>query len=225
MSSAERRVRHRESVRQAILEAATEMIVTEGYRNLSLRKVAQRIEYAPSTIYLYFPDKFSVVAAICTGVFDRLSASLEEVKRQASDTPIDALRAGLRCYVEFGLSNPKPYMVTFGMDWPEEHKTNPAGVSPVEAGIRAFEHLRGAIQICMESGDLAPGDPFIAGQAAWAAVHGLVSLLIVAGEASLFPMAPREALINQTIEMIIRGHTPGPGIDSFHKLMQNERCS
>lgn len=211
MSSAERRVRHKESVRQAILDAATEMIVTEGYRNLSLRKVAQRIDYAPSTIYLYFPDKFSVVAAICTSVFERLSQRLEEVKRQAVHTPLEALRAGLRCYVDFGLANPKPYMVTFGMDWPEEHRTNPAGHSPVEAGLRAFEHLRGAIQICMDSGEIEPGDPFVVGQSAWASVHGLVSLLIVSGEASLFPMAPRNELIHQTIEMIIRGNAPVRG--------------
>ena len=206
MSSAERRERHKEAVRKAILDAATDMIVTEGYRNLSLRKVAQQIEYAPSTIYLYFPDKFSVVAAICVEVFERLSARLEEVERESRQSPLDALRAGLRCYIEFGLANPKPYMVTFGMDWPEEHKTNPEGARPVEAGLRAFEHLRSSIQRCMQNGDFAAGDPFVAGQSAWAAIHGLVSLLIVSGEASLFPIAPRDALIHHTIETIIRGN-------------------
>jgi AcrR family transcriptional regulator len=184
------------------------MIVAEGYHNLSLRKVARRINYAPSTIYLYFPDKFSVVAAIATSVFERLTARLEHAKRETEHTPLEALQAGLRCYIEFGLANRKPYMVTFGMDWPEEHKTNPAGAGPVEAGLRAFGHLKRAIQACMDSGYLEPGDAFVVAQSAWAAVHGLVSLLIVSGEASLFPIAPWEALIHHTIETIIRGNTP-----------------
>ncbi|MEX0893041.1 MAG: helix-turn-helix domain-containing protein, partial [Gemmatimonadota bacterium] len=57
MGIAERREREREQVRTLIVEAARDILSAEGLEALSMRAIAERIEYSPATIYLYFKDK------------------------------------------------------------------------------------------------------------------------------------------------------------------------
>ena len=57
MGIKERQERDREAVRRSILDAARELFVSEGYRNVSIRKIAEKIEYSPAAIYGYFPSK------------------------------------------------------------------------------------------------------------------------------------------------------------------------
>ncbi len=117
MGIAERRTRHKESLRNEILEAARALFVEEGYDAVSMRKVAQRIEYSPTTIYLHFKDKGELFQAICEEMFAKLSRKLEEqAKKRAADPnpdPIAALREGLQIYAKFALKNPEHYTVTF----------------------------------------------------------------------------------------------------------------
>jgi len=69
MGSKQRREREKEALRQDILDAARELFVEEGYDNVSMRRVAEKIEYSPTTIYLYFEDKASLLYAICEETF------------------------------------------------------------------------------------------------------------------------------------------------------------
>ena len=64
MGVKERREREKESLRQDILDVAREMFATEGYESVSMRKIADKIEYSPTTIYLYFKDKNELFYAL-----------------------------------------------------------------------------------------------------------------------------------------------------------------
>jgi AcrR family transcriptional regulator len=64
MGIKERQVRDRETVRRAILDAARELFVAEGFQNVSIRKIAERIEYSPAAIYGYFPSKDDIFFAL-----------------------------------------------------------------------------------------------------------------------------------------------------------------
>src|SRR5258708_12581168 len=64
MGIKERHERDREAVGRAILDAARELFVAEGYQNVSIRKVAERIEYSPAAIYSYFPSKDDIFFAL-----------------------------------------------------------------------------------------------------------------------------------------------------------------
>ena len=57
MGIKERREREKDNLRQAILDAAGELFVNEGFENVSIRKIAHKIEYSATTIYIYFKDK------------------------------------------------------------------------------------------------------------------------------------------------------------------------
>src|SRR5476649_2810731 len=64
MGIKERQERDREAVRRSILDAARELFVAEGFQNVSIRKIAERIEYSPAAIYGYFPSKDDIFFAL-----------------------------------------------------------------------------------------------------------------------------------------------------------------
>ena len=82
MGIKERHERDREAVRRAILDAARELFVTEGYQNVSIRKVAERIEYSPAAIYLYFPSKDDIFFALAEEGFRLLGDPVDLVHQR-----------------------------------------------------------------------------------------------------------------------------------------------
>ena len=173
MGTTDRRQRHRASLRREILDAASQLFVEEGYHRLTMRRLAERIEYSPTTIYLYFKDKNELLAAVCEETFSRLAGKLERLQKTAG-TPLGRLRDGLRTYVEFGLAHPNQYLVTFMSPSPGLDGASFEG----SAGSRAFDTLRQSVRACSENGDIHTADVEMTAQALWAAVHGLTSLFI-----------------------------------------------
>src|SRR5436190_22718190 len=112
MGVKERRARQKENIREEILDAARTLFVKEGYEQVSIRKIAEMIEYAPGTIYLYFRDKAEILERICDETFAKLSQKMQAINADPSN-PLDGLRRGLRTYIQFGIDNPNHYTVTF----------------------------------------------------------------------------------------------------------------
>ena len=79
-----------------------------------LRKIAEKIEYSPTTIYLYFQDKADLLDCICEETLARLVRKQNVLEQTVAD-PLERLRLSLRSYIEFGLKHPNHYMVTFVM--------------------------------------------------------------------------------------------------------------
>ena len=187
MGTTDRRERHRASLRREILDAASQLFVEEGSERVTMRRIAARIEYTPTTIYLYFKDKNELLAAVCEETFSQLAGKLERLQR-TSGTPLGYLREALRTYVDFGLANPGQYAVTF--------------LRPPPAASDAFEMLRLGVRACVENGDIRTANIDMTAQALWASVHGLTALLITAKGA---PFAARPALVDHTIDTLIAG--------------------
>lgn len=176
------------------------MFVEDGYDRVTMRRVAAKIDYSPTTIYLYFKDKRELFGAICDETFSQLASKFERLKA-TPNTPIDRLREGLRTYVEFGTSHPNHYIVTF-LQMQEPSK----GLAfEGSAGARAFAFFRESVQACVTSGPLRIESVETTAQSLWAAVHGLAALLITMKG---FPFVPRQALIDHTVDTLIAGLRP-----------------
>src|ERR1700748_2651283 len=104
MGVKQRREREREDLRAEILDAARQLFVKEGYESVSIRKIANKVEYAPGTIYLYFKDKAEILARICEETFSKLIKKMDAIKNDSA-APLDKLRRVLRTYILFGLEN------------------------------------------------------------------------------------------------------------------------
>src|SRR2546430_17355029 len=98
MGIKERQERDREAVRRSILDAARELFVSEGYRNVSIRKIAEKIEYSPAAIYGYFPSKDDIFYALAEEGF-RLLYTRDDA--EAFDTALEKLEPLERIRVIF----------------------------------------------------------------------------------------------------------------------------
>src|ERR1035438_7522494 len=123
MGVLERREREKHALRQDILSAARELFANEGYESVSMRKIAEKIEYSPTTIYLYFRDKQEVVQEICRETFLLLTQRLNAVLLEPGD-PVDRLKSGMRAYISFGLEHPDHYRVSLMMPCKEGSPTD-----------------------------------------------------------------------------------------------------
>lgn len=205
MGVTERRAREKAELRQKILDAAGKLIIENGYQNLSIRGIADLIEYSPSTIYLYFKDKADILASICSEVFGQLTANLRAIAESEPDAMV-GLRRGLQCYIEFGIAHPSHYIVTFGTPWPKpEDGEHCSFAGAMASGLECFSVLGEGIQRAIAQGKIPGGDPGLLAQVAWTAIHGLTSSLIVMGDDPDFPWAPRDVLIGTMCDTILRG--------------------
>ncbi|MGQ9590979.1 MAG: TetR/AcrR family transcriptional regulator [Planctomycetota bacterium] len=188
------------AVRQRILDAARDLFVREGYEAVSMRRVAKKIRYSPTTIYLYFRDKAELFSCLCDELYDQLT-ELPSMAAAFADDPLSFLRRVLRAYVEFGLANPNQYRVAFLLTsrMPLESKDFlPTDSKP----LQAYDLFRQAVRRCVRAKVFRKVDVDAACQSLWAAVHGLTSLLILF---PTFPWVRRDQLIAFGIDSMLRG--------------------
>ena len=198
MGVKERRAREKEQLRRQILSAARELFVNEGYENVSMRKIADKIEYSPTTIYLYFKDKADLLDSVCQETLLSLLNTLELLKRDKSD-PVETLRKSGKAYVEFGLKYPQDYKLTFVVR-PQFQKG--LGLQEGSVGERVFTYLRTMVSECIRQKAFRQVDVEITGQALWSAVHGVTLLLIDFPD---FPWAEKDKLIDMVIHTMLDG--------------------
>ncbi len=171
MGIAERKEREKQEMRERIIEAATEVFAEEGYEKTSIRNIAERIEYSPGTIYLYFKDKNEVLFAIHKVGFDLLRQAMFPL--QAIANPLERLHAIGEVYMRFSMEHPQHYNLMFVLMAPmevlEEHK-------PWHSGEEAFAFLENTVQECIDKGMIHATSAKDYAFYSWAFLHGLVML-------------------------------------------------
>lgn len=201
MGVKERKARQKTNLRQEILVAASELFVKEGYENVSMRRIADKIEYSPTTIYLYFRDKAELLDQVCNDTFSRLITDFKRIFDQSGD-PVDRLKRGLTAYITLGLENPHHYRATFLLPAPEGFDKSKHSL-PDSPGMQAFDFLRRCVFDCVSAGKFRGPDTELISQTLWAGVHGVTSLFITKNEG--FPWVPKDQLIESVVETLVRG--------------------
>ena len=115
MGKKERRQREQQELKQSILNAAREIAVAEGWSNVTMRKIADRIEYSHPAIYDYFENKDLLLLELVHEGFRQLEAELQAARAQAHD-PVEALRHIGRSYLAFAWGSPELYRLMYGLD-------------------------------------------------------------------------------------------------------------
>ena len=186
--------------REEILAAALRLFGEYGLYGVSTRQIALAVGVSQPTLYAYFNSKDQIAAELHARAFRDLEDRLKVVSRHI-DTP-QALAASLRIYIDFGLENPDAYRVAFMIEGPYGRMsvTGPPDESDVSAsGHTAFGILRRTVADLHTRGLAAGDDPERMAQSVWAAMHGLVSLLIARPG---FPWVDREALVDGHVTML-----------------------
>src|SRR5271155_3541010 len=117
MGITDRKLRQKEEVRASILDAAWEMVVTEGWQSFSIRKVADAIEYSVPVIYSHFENKDAILLEFNRKGFQLLAAALVNAKIGVEKSA-DQLWAMGRAYWNFAFENKEYYQLMFGLGIP-----------------------------------------------------------------------------------------------------------
>jgi AcrR family transcriptional regulator len=147
MGIRERQDRERQAVHQAILDAARDLFVAEGYRNVSIRKIAERIEYSPAAIYGYFPSKDSIFYALAEEGFHRLDAKIREVP--TTDDPLADVRSAWWAYYEFSKESREFFELMFVDRSVPQITEQWEGLAFVQ---QMLDHANARIQRCIDAG-------------------------------------------------------------------------
>src|SRR6516165_2630672 len=111
MGVKERREREKSETRDKILDAARELFINEGYEAVSMRKLAEKIEYSPTDIYLHFADKEELFHELCHEDFPPLAEVFPSSAMPLD--PVERLRFIGQTYVDFGTRYPNHYKLMF----------------------------------------------------------------------------------------------------------------
>jgi AcrR family transcriptional regulator len=172
MGIKERKKRDAGKMRSRILKAAMQLYVKGGYENVTMRRIAAKIEYSPGTIYLYFQNKKDIMLQLCYQGFERLLAHQDTLEKIAD--PLERLSAGGRYYLAFALENPELYELMFAT----KEIFKGSGPDEESAPLRAFRKFAENVKTCLDAGIFSAGEVETTAIALWATLHGLASLLI-----------------------------------------------
>lgn len=203
MGIKERHDRERHAVREAILTAARDLFVSEGYAHVSIRKIAERIEYSPAAIYSYFPGKDDIFFALAAEGFQRLDAAIRDCEGQAD--PLRDLRTCLWAFYRFSRDQREFFHLMF------VDRSVPA-ITEQWQGFdllqRMIVRVAERIQRAIAAGQL-PGsiDPSVALHVLWAAMMGPAVLGLTC---RLGPGEDPDALANDVLDTALAGLAAGP---------------
>jgi AcrR family transcriptional regulator len=115
MGIKERHERDREAISRAMLDAARELFVADGYQHVSIRKIAERIEYSPAAIYGYFPSKDDIFFALAEEGFRLLGQPTDAADLEKLQTlgPLDRIRASFWRLYQFSREQPQYFALMF----------------------------------------------------------------------------------------------------------------
>lgn len=189
-------------LQRVILDATRNLLARNGYTNLSMRKIAKKIGYSATTIYLHFENKDALFHALIDEGMHRLYESLYSVHTQFSDAPVERLRALCRQYIQFGLDEPEYYEVMF-MLHPEHMERYPA--AKYRRARRNLDLFAQALEDGVTEGVMAVQNSRVAASSTWAALHGTVTLLIAQ---RVDARIDHEAFITAAIDQALYGLLP-----------------
>ena len=177
MGTHERRQREREELRTRILDAARELFALEGYDAVTMRRIADRIEYSPTAIYFHFKDKEALIRELCDLDFASLAQQFQSVATLSD--PVEKLKRTGLAYVQFGMTHPNHYRLMFMTPHPP--------LRPEDSEIRhgnpeqdAYAFLKHIVSEAIAHGRFRTEyqDVELTSQLVWSGMHGIVALEI-----------------------------------------------
>jgi AcrR family transcriptional regulator len=217
MGIKERQERDREAVRRAILDAARELFVAEGFQNVSIRKIAERIEYSPAAIYGYFPSKDDIFFALAEEGFRLLGdpASIEDDPMLKNAPPLERVRAVFWRLYEFSREQPQYFALMF------VERSVPRISREYERfafARQCKQHIIERIRACIDAGELPTSvDPLIAMRALMVGVLGVALLNL---SERFLPGENPDLLASDILNLTLAGLRSGVALQSPRDIVE-----
>ncbi len=209
MGIKERQERDREAVRRSILDAARELFVSEGFQNVSIRKIAERIEYSPAAIYSYFAGKDDIFFALAEEGFRLLCNGGRTPDEWHQLTPYQQVRRRFERLYEFSREHPEYFALMF----------LERSVPRISKEYERFAFMRemrrqilSELQACIDEGDLPKGlEPSVAMRTLTVGLLGIAHLRM---SDRLAPGEDADSLAADVLDVVLAGLKSGVALRS-----------
>jgi AcrR family transcriptional regulator len=195
MGITERKERDKREMVNLILDSAMKLFLEEGYKNLTIRRLAEKIEYSPATIYLYFKDKDEIFLTLQKMAFQEFYEF--QSSGQNIEDPLKRLLVQGKEYLRFAIENPGYYELIFFMTEPKEKLKEP---EKYKTELDSYEILKNNVKAAIDAGKMRTTDVDATSFALWSYVHGMASLIIKRG--FLMPEGYLDKLIEKSFEIL-----------------------
>ncbi len=194
-----RRSYHHGNLREALVQAALDMIGQRGLAGLAIAEIARVLGVSPAAPYRHFRDRNALIAEVARRGFERLASDLDAAWAGGRPDPVTAIERCGRAHLAFAKGDPAAYAAMFdpGTD-PATGSMDPA---VQEASDAAFAVLRRAADAaCARTRPGAPGRGRVVPAQmvalhVWSLTHGIATLFVTPGTgASRLPMPPENLL-------------------------------
>jgi len=175
MSISDRRARERLKIRTKILDAARNLFAAEGYDAVTMRKIAEAIEYSPTTIYLHFKDKEALINELCR--IDCMSLGQAFHSVAAHPDALERLHKIGMAFIDFAIAHPNHYRLMFmthRLNEKERLEEMGHGNPEVDGYALLLNTFKQAIDQQLLATHLT--DPNLLTQAFWSSIHGVVAI-------------------------------------------------
>jgi len=184
------------SLREQIRSAARELFAREGFERVSMRRIGAVVGCSPMAMYRHYANKEELLVSICEETFGEMVKRID-AGREKPGTPIQKLRRCMRTIIDFHLSHPNHFKVTFMTEIPP----GPTAERRLAVGQFALDRLRRGVRECTEASGRKV-DIEMATQIIRVSMYGLVSSLIVTGK--VYPWKDPERLKTELIAGVTR---------------------
>jgi len=197
MGVSDRKQRETELLRQRVLDVAEGIIAKEGVRNVTMRRIASSVEYAPTVLYRLFASKNDLMDHLIARGYVGVRKRYEEVLCQHGSNPLRVLAGLIKVYVNYALTHPNHYRMWFSTsEISHEHGQLKMRHGRLEYVV--FQTWLDSIEACREAG-LFPGRTQMnAFQLLWTRIHGLISLRLQHPD---FPWLPVDKHLAEVLDL------------------------
>lgn len=195
------------SLKHRIVNAARQVLLSEGYRNFSLRKIAREIDVSATSIYLHFENKDDLIHTLIDRAIERLNKQLEECASFQGD-PLSKLDVLAHQYTEFALQHPREYQVIYLVSSDEMARYPKEKFRKARKG---YEIVTSVLEEGVKSGLIAENKPRMAAYTFWAQLHGVMSVVL---SKRLDTRIDQKEFIDEAIDHIIKGYQVRTSLDN-----------
>jgi AcrR family transcriptional regulator len=197
MSIKQRKEQEKSEMRGLILKTAMNLFLDKGFENITIRNIAEKIEYSPATIYLYFKNKDEILFVLRREGFEKL---YEHQKTSLKlDDPLKRLHKHGEAYIQFALENPEYYDLMFMMRGPVQKIQER---NDCDIGLKSYKLLKTNVLECMDAGLFPLTNIDVAAFSLWSYVHGIASL-IIRGRGVMFPEERTQSMVEEALNFML----------------------
>jgi AcrR family transcriptional regulator len=196
MGITERKQQEKSDMRGLILKTAMNLFLDKGFENITIRNIAEKIEYSPATIYLYFKNKDEILYTLRKEGFEKLYE--HQLSSLKLDDPLKRLHKHGEAYIQFALENPEYYDLMFMMRGPVQIEE----INDCDIGLKSYELLKTNVEECMEAGLFPRTNIDVAAFSLWSYVHGIASI-IIRGRGIMFPEERIKYMVEEALNFML----------------------